>query len=716
MRPRFAEKNDHLLYFPIPPGVSKEDVLHSPGLFKDVLYGLVNQYFTTQNIKTAGLGDLIVILTDHDGRPILPDLEAARSFHDFAHGLPGVNPNKLTFTFDSPLYPWSAEELDTLSTALGNFYPAAESIYGQPAFNITVNVRKDPTISFSGEYSPTMNEIVLRDASQLDVLCHEMIHAFRDDDMITINNYEEGMTRAVEVEVFNRLAAYTFWNENHGYMYDVYYDGLNRQVVGSQSGNFDYASPFLLLRYELTGYAWAKVFFENLSFFIDFNRTLYHRTILEPSTRTDESKLREIAASLQPTVEGKPFLTWYEQQGILYPVPPAGYNLYQNISNFNVYYFYRDSAGSESMQPDTIIYWEVYDYLDGFVDSGSDVTSLLGWISIHPVFPADYKGRIKIVASVLSPGGMISNIALRSIGNDNGIFGITADTDSGSVSFIPLDDPSSLVNVDVINGAFSAPSLAAVRGRFTAIYTDNEGETFSKCFNKDASDYFLPMVKSAATTDLSISQTSSPDPVAAGSNLTSTVIVANNGPDSANEVVLTDILPNDVTLVSAAPAQGNCVFSTPSIICNLNTLPSGSSTTVDIVLTSSLPGSIRNVIRVTGNVSDPDTTNNIVIATSTVVDIFPRIMENIVLLIDEIDDFVDLGIFNQGQGNSLIAILKAVRMQAENGKTNMMPNQLHAFIEHADAFVKAGILSQPQGDELITMAEDIIALLQLQKG
>jgi uncharacterized repeat protein (TIGR01451 family) len=626
---------------------------------------------------------------------------------------PAVSSKDLTFTFDSPLYPWSVEELDALNTTIADLYPVVKTVYGEPTFNITVNVRKDPSISFSGEYSPTTNEIVLRNASQLDVLCHEMIHAFRDDNMITINNYEEGMTRAAEVEVFDRLAAYTFWNENHSYIYDVYYDGLSRQVVGSQSGNFDYVSPFLLLRYELTGYAWAKVFFENSNFFIDFNRVLYDRTLRDPSVRSDESQLLEIANSLQPSVEGKPFLTWYGQQGVLNRTPQTGYFLYQNISTLTVYYFYRDISGFETMQPGATIQWAVYDHQDLLVDSGSDVTSLFGWIPINPVFPSDYKGRIKIVAAVLSPDGMITNTAIRSVGEDVGIFGIIADTDSGIITVTPLDNAIPAMSTDVINGAFAAPSLAVVRGRFIAVYSDNDGQTFSRQFNKDASNYFLSMVKSNAAADLSVSLTAIPEQIMIGNDQTYNVTVINNGPETATEVVLTDILPNGAAFVSATTAQGSCIFSAPVITCALNTLSNGSSITVTIVVTSTLTGSMKNTIEVTGNVSDPDMVNNTVVSTSAVVDITPLIAGKIVLLINQINNLADAGILNQGQGNSLNTILRAAKMQVERNKTTMTVNQLHAFIEHISAFVRADILSQSQGEELIAPANDIIAQLEI---
>lgn len=165
--------------------------------------------------------DAIVFQLDDHGRPILPDLEAARQ-RRIARTLAG---NELTFTFNSPSEPWDPSEIAALTAALDDFYPTAKAIYGPPAFNITVNVRKSSGGAFVGEYNPSLNEMVLQNSVDLTVLCHEMIHAFRDDFIITLPSYEEGMTRAAEVEVFNQLAAYTHsFDEHHSYTYDVYYE------------------------------------------------------------------------------------------------------------------------------------------------------------------------------------------------------------------------------------------------------------------------------------------------------------------------------------------------------------------------------------------------------------------------------------------------------------------------------------------------------------
>src|SRR5258705_6366243 len=77
------------------------------------------------------------------GQHVLPDRDAARS----GARLPPprvATANALHFTFDSPDAPWSAEEREMLARVLGDCYPVVGEIYGEPAFDNTVNVRRDP--------------------------------------------------------------------------------------------------------------------------------------------------------------------------------------------------------------------------------------------------------------------------------------------------------------------------------------------------------------------------------------------------------------------------------------------------------------------------------------------------------------------------------------------------------------------------------------------
>jgi len=118
--------------------------------------------------------------------------------------------------------------------------------------------------------------------------------------------------------------------------------------------------------------------------------------------------------------------------------------------------------------------------------------------------------------------------------------------------------------------------------------------------------------------DISMTKTGQPDPVVVNNPLTYTILVANGGPSDATHVVLSDILPAEVTLGSAMPSQGNC-SGTSTVICNLGNLPDGTTATVTIVVTPTTPGRIANTASVTGDEFDPDTTNNTAIASVGVV-------------------------------------------------------------------------------------------------
>jgi uncharacterized repeat protein (TIGR01451 family) len=131
--------------------------------------------------------------------------------------------------------------------------------------------------------------------------------------------------------------------------------------------------------------------------------------------------------------------------------------------------------------------------------------------------------------------------------------------------------------------------------------------------------YLIELVtQEGSKADLALTKTDSPDPVTAGKTLTYTVIVANNGPDTATGVTLTDTLPGGVTFVSATPSQGSC-SGTSTITCNLGTLVNKATATVTVVVEPAAAGGISNTATVTSSVSDPNTANNTATVVTTVV-------------------------------------------------------------------------------------------------
>lgn len=109
-----------------------------------------------------------------------------------------------------------------------------------------------------------------------------------------------------------------------------------------------------------------------------------------------------------------------------------------------------------------------------------------------------------------------------------------------------------------------------------------------------------------------------PDPVLAGQALTYTVGAGNEGPDHAESVQLVDVLPPGVTFVSATTPQGSCSHAGGTVTCQLGSLPVASSVVVTIGVTPTMPGSITNTATVSAATEDPDPTNDIATAVTTV--------------------------------------------------------------------------------------------------
>jgi uncharacterized repeat protein (TIGR01451 family) len=106
--------------------------------------------------------------------------------------------------------------------------------------------------------------------------------------------------------------------------------------------------------------------------------------------------------------------------------------------------------------------------------------------------------------------------------------------------------------------------------------------------------------------------------VTAGADLTYTVTVTNNGPDAATGVAFADTLPAGATFVSAASSRGAVTQAGGVVNADLGSLEAGDSATITIVVRPPTAGTITNTARVAGVRTDPDTANNTVNESTTV--------------------------------------------------------------------------------------------------
>ncbi|MBM4467094.1 MAG: DUF11 domain-containing protein, partial [Chloroflexi bacterium] len=111
-------------------------------------------------------------------------------------------------------------------------------------------------------------------------------------------------------------------------------------------------------------------------------------------------------------------------------------------------------------------------------------------------------------------------------------------------------------------------------------------------------------------TDLSVTKTAEPDTAVPGTLLTYEVTVRNNGPDFAPNVVVTDVLPTEVTYLDDTDS---CVENpVGTLVCSLGDLAAYSSRTfsINVLVDPAATGTITNTVTVDSDASDSNNTND----------------------------------------------------------------------------------------------------------
>lgn len=110
--------------------------------------------------------------------------------------------------------------------------------------------------------------------------------------------------------------------------------------------------------------------------------------------------------------------------------------------------------------------------------------------------------------------------------------------------------------------------------------------------------------------DLQVTKSDNVDPIFAGQPLTYTVLVTNNGPDAAENVVVTDTLPAGVSFNFSTITQGTCSITFPTLECQVGDMTAGDTVTLTIQVTPNEAGVITNSVTAASDTIDPDESNN----------------------------------------------------------------------------------------------------------
>lgn len=155
------------------------------------------------------------------------------------------------------------------------------------------------------------------------------------------------------------------------------------------------------------------------------------------------------------------------------------------------------------------------------------------------------------------------------------------------------------------NATFNATfPTAVINGVITATATDNSvsgTSEFSPC-QPVVTDVVIP------APDLAVTK-SGPATITVGQTFAYTIVVSNTGGGSATGVVVTDVLPAQVTFVSSSTTQGSC-SGTTTVTCTIGTLAPSSSATITINVTAISAGPISNTASALADQTDSDPGDN----------------------------------------------------------------------------------------------------------
>jgi len=224
--------------------------------------------------------------------------------------------------------------------------------------------------------------------------------------------------------------------------------------------------------------------------------------------------------------------------------------------------------------------------------------------------------KIESTDPVVAGDTLVYTVTVSNDGPSSALNVVVTDTLPAEVTLISTtgcaEDPSGIPTCllgTIASGADAQFVIETmVDGGGHGVFT-NTAVVASTTYDPDLGNNQTAISTTIQSADLSISKIESADPVVAGDTLVYTVTVSNNGPDSALNVVVTDTLPAEVTLISTT---GCAEDPSGAPTCSLGTITSGADAqfVIETMVDGGGHGVFTNTAVVASTTYDPDLDNN----------------------------------------------------------------------------------------------------------
>lgn len=247
---------------------------------------------------------------------------------------------------------WTPAQVTQMTSFFNRMYPILESIYGPPADSYTVTAVRDLRYSSSNIFIPSLDEIHMDDAFIPQLFTHELVHAFRNDRLLssdqnwnfssTLSPFEEAFAQAVSYEAMNDYVAVypndplapasSLWGSSNDWDYD--FQNVD-ELRGTDFWSEDGATGLHWLKYEMGAAALRKIELESANFYRRFNQEYYARINANPTVvRPTRLLIVDIIRTVVPQIEGRPAAEWVDSQDVLYAQNVYGKKIFHRIQDY----------------------------------------------------------------------------------------------------------------------------------------------------------------------------------------------------------------------------------------------------------------------------------------------------------------------------------------------------------------------------------------------